>query len=120
MGNYAFYNPSDGSPRPYHNPPQREYVTQLSLYESDSPWGPWHRFFRNDHWLNGGYQPVCPPCWMEKDSMVMVGSGNGEDYCFVTQKIEFETKQIGYGIGYKKFEIPNILRTFIGVKKNRI
>ena len=34
--------------------------------------------------------------------------------------IEFETKQIGYGIGYKKFEAPNILRTFIGVKKNKI
>ena len=32
-------------------------------------------------------------------------------------EIEFETKQIGYGIGYKKFEAPNILRTFIGVKK---
>ncbi|WP_290691443.1 nickel pincer cofactor biosynthesis protein LarC [Intestinibacter sp.] len=35
-------------------------------------------------------------------------------------EIEFETKQIGYGIGYKKFEAPNILRTFIGVKKNKI
>ena len=90
LGNYAFYNPSDGSPRPYHNPPQREYVTQLSLYESDSPWGPWHCFLRDDNWLSGGYQPVCPPCWMKKDSMVMVGSGNGEDYCFITQKIEFD------------------------------
>ncbi|MGM9530249.1 nickel pincer cofactor biosynthesis protein LarC [Intestinibacter sp.] len=38
---------------------------------------------------------------------------------FVDQ-IEFETKQIGYGIGYKKFEVPNMLRTFIGVKKNKI
>ena len=35
-------------------------------------------------------------------------------------EIEFETKQIGYGIGYKKFEVPNMLRTFIGVKKNKI
>ena len=34
-------------------------------------------------------------------------------------EIEFETKQIGYGIGYKKFEAPNILRTFIGVKKKQ-
>ena len=32
-------------------------------------------------------------------------------------EIEFETKQIGYGIGHKKFEVPNMLRTFIGVKK---
>lgn len=38
---------------------------------------------------------------------------------FVDQ-IEFETKQIGYGIGYKKFEVPNMLRTFIGIKKNKI
>ena len=35
-------------------------------------------------------------------------------------EIEFETKQIGYGIGHKKFEVPNMLRTFIGVKKKRI
>lgn len=31
--------------------------------------------------------------------------------------IEFEPKQIGYGIGHKKFEIPNMLRTIIGEKK---
>lgn len=31
--------------------------------------------------------------------------------------IEFEPKQIGYGIGHKKFEIPNILRTILGEKK---
>ena len=35
-------------------------------------------------------------------------------------EVEFEIKQVGYGTGYKKFEFPNMLRTFIGVKKNRI
>lgn len=35
-------------------------------------------------------------------------------------EMEFEIKQIGYGIGYKKFEVPNILRIFIGVKKNKM
>ena len=35
-------------------------------------------------------------------------------------EVEFEIKQVGYGIGYKKFEFPNMLRTFVGVKKNRI
>lgn len=35
-------------------------------------------------------------------------------------EVEFEIKQVGYGIGYKKFEFPNMLRTFIGVKKNRM
>jgi len=33
--------------------------------------------------------------------------------------LELEVKQIGYGIGHKKFEIPNILRTILGVKKKR-
>lgn len=33
--------------------------------------------------------------------------------------LEFEVNQIGYGIGHKKFELPNILRTVIGVKKNK-
>lgn len=35
-------------------------------------------------------------------------------------EVEFEIKQIGYGIGYKKFEYPNMLRTFIGTKKNKM
>lgn len=33
--------------------------------------------------------------------------------------LEFEVSQIGYGIGHKKFEIPNMLRTIIGVKKKK-
>ena len=33
--------------------------------------------------------------------------------------IEFEVSQIGYGIGHKKFEIPNMLRTILGIKKKK-
>ena len=33
--------------------------------------------------------------------------------------LEFEPKQIGYGIGHKTFEIPNMLRSVLGVKKNK-
>lgn len=33
--------------------------------------------------------------------------------------IEFEPKQIGYGIGFKEFEIPNMLRTILGEKKKK-
>lgn len=33
--------------------------------------------------------------------------------------LELEVKQIGYGIGHKKFEIPNMLRTVLGVKKKK-
>ena len=31
--------------------------------------------------------------------------------------LELEVKKIGYGIGHKRFEIPNILRAVLGVKK---
>ncbi len=33
--------------------------------------------------------------------------------------LEFEVNQIGYGIGHKKFEIPNMLRTIVGIKKKK-
>ena len=81
-----------------------------------------------------GVIPVPAPAVVEilKDVPVKFGNVKGEcttptgaaiikTMCdeFVDQ-IEFETKQIGYGVGYKKFEVPNILRTFIGVKKNKM
>lgn len=80
-----------------------------------------------------GVIPVPAPAVVEilKDVPVKFGNVKGEcttptgaaiikTMCdeFVDQ-IEFETKQIGYGVGYKKFEVPNILRTFIGVKKKQ-
>lgn len=34
-------------------------------------------------------------------------------------EFEFSPKQIGYGIGHKKFEVPNILRTVLGEKKKK-
>lgn len=34
--------------------------------------------------------------------------------------LEFEVKKIGYGIGHKKFELPNMLRVILGVKKKKI
>ena len=90
LSNYAFYDPKTGLERPYHNEPHREYVTQLTLFESEYMWGPWKLFYQDDNWLVGGYQPTFPVCWMGKKSMIMVGSGNNEYYCFVTQGIEFE------------------------------
>ena len=33
--------------------------------------------------------------------------------------LEFEVKQIGYGIGQKEFEIPNMIRSVLGVKKKK-
>ena len=34
-------------------------------------------------------------------------------------ELEFEPKQIGYGMGHKKFELPNMLRSVLGIKKNK-
>lgn len=33
--------------------------------------------------------------------------------------LELDVSQIGYGIGHKKFEIPNMLRTILGIKKKK-
>jgi uncharacterized protein (TIGR00299 family) protein len=33
--------------------------------------------------------------------------------------LEFEVEKIGYGIGHKKFEIPNMLRIILGEKKKK-
>jgi len=91
LGNYAFYDPETGEPRPYHNAPHRAYASQLALFEAENPWGPWRLFYRDDRWLEGGYQPTFPVKWMAPDgrSMVLLGSGNGADYCFVTQGVEY-------------------------------
>lgn len=61
----------------------------------DPCWGPWRRFLRLDDWLVGGYQPSFPVKWMAPDggSMVMVGSGNKDYYCFVTQGVEYRVNR---------------------------
>lgn len=33
--------------------------------------------------------------------------------------IDFEVNQVGYGIGEKRFEVPNLLRAIVGIKKNK-
>ena len=33
--------------------------------------------------------------------------------------LEFEVEQVGYGIGHKKFEMPNMLRSIVGIKKKK-
>lgn len=98
------------------------------IYASTVPLG--SGFVKCDH----GIMPVPAPATLEilKDVPIKLNSVKGEcttptgaaivkTLCeeFI-DTLEFEPKQIGYGVGHKKFELPNILRSVLGVKKNKI
>lgn len=98
------------------------------IYASTVPVG--SGFVKCDH----GIMPVPAPATLEilKDVPIKLNSVKGEcttptgaaivkTLCeeFI-DTLEFEPKQIGYGVGHKIFELPNILRSVLGVKKNKI
>ena len=94
MGNYGFID-SDGNPRPYHQGPWPEAClrSQLTLFESPQPWGPWSIFHQDDDWgTYGDYQPNFPTKWMSPDglTMLMVSSGSFDDYNMTIQKVTLE------------------------------
>lgn len=95
------------------------------IYSSTVPLG--SGFIKCDH----GIMPAPAPATLEilKGAKVKLTSTKGEtttptgaaiikalsdDF---TDENEFEIQQIGYGMGKKKFDIPNMLRVIVGVKK---
>jgi hypothetical protein len=93
MANYAFLNKDTMEPQPYHQKwPESIYPSQLTLYESPEPWGPWSLFHKDDDFgTYGVYQPSFPTKWMDDTGtkLKMVYSGSYDDYCFTSQDVEF-------------------------------
>lgn len=97
------------------------------VYASTVPLG--SGFVKCDH----GIMPVPAPATIEilKGAKVKLNNVRGE--CTTptgaaiaktlvsefVDDIEFEVKKIGYGIGKKEFEVPNMLRAILGVKKKK-
>jgi hypothetical protein len=91
LGNYGFVDDAM-NPRPNHQGkwPECAYRSQLTLFESPDPWGPWKLFHQDDNWgTYGDYQPNFPVKWMSDDgrTLFMVSSGTYDDYNFTVQKM---------------------------------
>lgn len=112
MGNYGFVD-EELLPRPVHQMkwPQ-SHISQLTLYESEHPWGPWKLFYRDDNWgTYGDYQPSFPTKWMSGDGrlMCMVSSGSWDDYNFVVQKMAVMCRgDRSFPLGARYFEFLDI------------
>ena len=74
--------------------------SELQLYESENPWGPWSIFYNNEQW--GGDKHTCyllqmPAAWISDNGLegTILFAGDyinrtGEYYGFMTQEFEIE------------------------------
>jgi len=91
LANYGFHD-QELVPRPNHQLPNYESncPSQLTLYESLEPWGPWSLFYRDDDAGQcGTYSASFPTKFMSTDgkTMWMVSSGTFDDYNLTLQKL---------------------------------
>ena len=77
-------------------------ASELQLYESEYPWGPWKIFYNEKPWggaLHSCYLPQIPNKWWSKDGLsgtiMFAGDYNGnnyEYYAFMTQSFTIKLK----------------------------
>lgn len=110
LANYSFID-DELRPRPIHQMRWPEaYRSQLTLFEAENPWGPWHLFYRDDFWgTYGDYQPSIPTKWIFEGGrlMFLVSSGSWDDYNFVVQKMAVRLKgEADFPASAQYFDFP--------------
>jgi hypothetical protein len=103
FANYGFYRADTGQPYSWFSPLKNlgRRWSQLTIFESAQPWGPWALVHLVDDWRgeNAGYTPTFPSAWLKHDAesstlqAVLVHSGWWDDYNFaaVTLSIDVAT-----------------------------
>jgi hypothetical protein len=73
FANYGFYRADTGQPYSWFHPLHHQYLgrrwSQLAIFESAQPWGPWALVHLVDDWRgeNAGYTPTLPSAWLKYD-----------------------------------------------------
>jgi hypothetical protein len=108
FANYGFYRADTGQPYSWFSPVKgplpdglHRRWSQLTIFESAQPWGPWALVHLEDDWRgeNAGYTSTFPSAWLKYDAnastleAVLVHSGWWDDYNFaaVTLSIDVAT-----------------------------
>eukprot|EP01051_Picozoa_sp_SAG22_P001584 SAG22_NODE_63_length_23302_cov_17.506551_16_plen_318_part_00 len=96
FANFGFYNGKTGRPRSWFSDLEGRHFSQLSIFESAMPWGPWNLVHLEDDWRgsDAGYTPTFPSAWLRRTGdvlqAVMVHSGWWDDYNFAAVPVSFD------------------------------